>query len=104
MALVEDLYKKLTEGGYYTKSLGEFEAQLEDPTYRKKVHGVVTRDGIEDTDFETFDVKYTPLKKKRRIGFTFNGKRNKWFIGYTRNGNARAYGILIYSKRGNNNN
>ena len=64
MALVEDLYNKLTEGGYYTKSLGEFEAQLEDPTYRKKVHGVVTRDGIEDTDFETFDVKYTPLKKK----------------------------------------
>ena len=64
MALVEDLYNKLTEGGYYTKSLSEFEAQLEDPIYRKKVHGVVTRDGIEDTDFETFDVKYTPLKKK----------------------------------------
>jgi hypothetical protein len=64
MALVEDLYNKLTEGGYYTKSLGEFEAQLEDPIYRKKVHGVITRDGIEDTDFETFDVKYAPLKKK----------------------------------------
>jgi hypothetical protein len=64
MAIVEDLYKKLSEGGYYTKSLGEFEAQLEDPMYRKKVHGVVTRDGMEDTDFETFDIKYTPLKKK----------------------------------------
>lgn len=64
MALVEDLYKKLSEGGYYTKSIGEFEAQLEDPMYRKKVHTVLTRDGIEDTDFETFDVKYTPLKKK----------------------------------------
>lgn len=64
MAIVEDLYKKLSEGGYYTKTLGEFETQLNDPEYRKKVHSVVTRDGIEDTDFETFDLKYTPLKKK----------------------------------------
>jgi hypothetical protein len=78
MALVEDLYSKLSEGGYYTKSLGEFEAQLEDPTYRKKVHTVLTRDGIEDTDFETFDLKYTPLKKKEEselpsMGPTENG-------------------------------
>lgn len=64
MAIVEDLYKKLSEGGYYTKTLGEFETQLNDPEYRKKVHSVVTRDGIENTDFETFDLKYTPLKKK----------------------------------------
>jgi len=61
---LKKLYDTLVSKGYYTNSYEEFIVKYEDPQYRDKVFGVVTRDGLYTKGREEFDVKYAPLKKK----------------------------------------
>lgn len=49
-------------------------------------------DLFESTDFGTFQSAWDPIKKKRGFGFTFRGRR--YFVGYTRNGSSKAFGIF----------
>ena len=42
---IQALHDLLVKGGYYTKSVDEFRAQVKDPAYREKVQSVLQRDG-----------------------------------------------------------
>ena len=42
---LKKLYDVLSSKGYYTKSFDEFVVKYQEPEYRDKLFGVVTRDG-----------------------------------------------------------
>jgi len=80
MADLNNLYKILTEGGYYTKSFEEFQAKWQDENYRSKVYDGMTRDKIYTKDRNSFNQEFqsasptttttaaTELKKKEAAG------------------------------------
>jgi hypothetical protein len=81
---LQKLYDLLTSGGYYTKTFEEFKVQFQDPTYKDKVYGVLTRDKLYDKPKDQFLKQYVgqpvpqpvtedPSKKKVTTGLPSAG-------------------------------
>jgi len=63
MERIVKLYNVLKRDGYYTKSLEDFQKQMQDPAYQDKVFNVVTRDRLFTKSKEEFLDMYSVKKK-----------------------------------------